>query len=222
MIALVTGGAHGIGAAVVRLLAERGDDVVVADIDPDGEQGSLFVRTDVRDLVDNERAVAATVEEFGGLDAVVFSAGVAGRCGLEDFSVARYRDTMSVNLDAVVYGLAACTTVLRGGSALVVSSIAGLTGSPDAFYAASKHALIGLARSVTPGFRVNALCPGLVDTRAVAPFRSKLVRAGLALAAPAEVAVAARTVLDDERTNQVWVVQAGRPAEPVPATAPVR
>ncbi|MEU0882629.1 SDR family oxidoreductase [Lentzea sp. NPDC005914] len=212
MIALVTGGAHGIGAALVRRLIGRGDDVVIADVDLDGERGSLFVRTDVRSYEGNERVVAAAVERFGGLDIAVFNAGAAGP---RSFSVAGYRDAMRINLDAVVYGLAACSAVLNG-SALVMSSIAGLTGSPDVCYGTAKHAQIGLVRSISqtaPGYRINALCPGLVDTRAVAAYRSELVAAGLELATPEEVAAAAETVLGDRRTGQVWSVQAGRPVE---------
>lgn len=212
MIALVTGGAHGIGAAIVRRLIARGDEVVVADVDPDGERGSHFVLTDVRSFEANENAVATAVDRFGGLDLAVFNAGVAGPRG---FSVSGYRDTMRVNLDAAVYGVAACANVMSGGSVLVMASIAGLTGSPDVYYATAKHAQIGLVRSVAqtrPGFRINALCPGLVDTRAVAAYRSELVAAGLALASPDEVAVAAETVLGDQGTGRVWTVEAGRPA----------
>lgn len=213
MIALVTGGAHGIGAALVRRLIGRGDDVVVADVDPDGERGNLFVRTDVRSYSDNERVVAAAVERFGRLDIAVFNAGAAGP---RTFSVSGYHDAMRINLDAVVYGLATCSDVLKGGSALVMASIAGLTGSPDVYYGTAKHAQIGLVRSIAqtaPGYRINALCPGLVDTRAVARYRSELVAAGLALASPDEIAAAAETVLGDRRTGQVWSVQAGRPVE---------
>ncbi|HEX8865336.1 MAG TPA: SDR family oxidoreductase, partial [Lentzea sp.] len=122
MIALVTGGAHGIGAALVRRLAGRGDDVVVADVDPHGERGGFFVRTDVRSYEDNERLVAAATERFGRLDIAVFNAGAAGP---RSFSVDGYRDAMRINLDAVVYGLAACSEALEGGTALVMASVAG-------------------------------------------------------------------------------------------------
>jgi NAD(P)-dependent dehydrogenase (short-subunit alcohol dehydrogenase family) len=189
------------------------------------EIGALFVPTDVGEPVHNTRAVNATVEAFGRLDNVVLNAGVPGRCGLHDFTVERYRDTLRTNLDGTVYGLHACLPPLRRqghGSIAVMASIAGLTGSPDLFYAAGKHALVGLTRSAGPalaadGIRINALCPGLVDTPALAPHRRALREHGLRLADPDAVAAAVETVLAGPGTGQVWAVQAGQPAALVPA-----
>ncbi|EOD66365.1 SDR family NAD(P)-dependent oxidoreductase, partial [Amycolatopsis vancoresmycina] len=205
--------------------------VVIADRDPAAgeavaaEVGGLFVRADVGVPADNTRAVDATVEAFGRLDNVVLNAGVPGRCGLADFTVERYRDTLRTNLDGVVYGLHACLAPLRRqrhGSIVVMASIAGLSGSPDLFYATSKHALVGLARSAAPalaaaGIRLNALCPGLADTPALAPYRRVLRERGLRLADPGAVAAAVETVLAGPGTGQVWTVQAGQPATVVPA-----
>ncbi|WP_220817444.1 SDR family oxidoreductase [Amycolatopsis echigonensis] len=99
--------------------------------------------------------------------------------------------------------------------------MAGLTGSPDLFYATSKHALIGLVRSAAPqlgsdGVRINALCPGLVDTPVLAGFRSSLEKAGLRIAEPAEAATAVETILASGETGGAGVMQAGRPANLVP------
>ncbi|MFL4494793.1 SDR family NAD(P)-dependent oxidoreductase [Streptomyces sp. VTCC 41912] len=228
-VALITGGASGIGAATARRLAGHGWRVVVADLDTTGgravaeECGGLFVATDVASPDDNERAVAYTVEEFGRLDAAVLNAAIACRCGLDDFTPQRYRDTLRTDLDGVVYGLHAVLRRMReqgGGRIVVTGSIAGLTGSPDVFYATAKHALVGLVRSAAPlleadRIRLNTVCPGLVDTPAVASMRATLLEHGLLLADPDEVAAAIETVLADERTGHAWSVQAGRTAEPI-------
>jgi NAD(P)-dependent dehydrogenase (short-subunit alcohol dehydrogenase family) len=228
-VALITGAASGIGAATARRLTGRGWRVVVADVDATrgaavaGECGGRYVATDVASAEDNEHAVARTVEEFGRLDAVLLNAAVPGHCGLDDFTPRRYRDTMGTNLDGVVYGLHAALPQLRrqgGGHVVVTSSIAGLTGSPDVFYAAAKHALLGLVRSAAPqlepdGIRINSVCPGLVDTPVLASSRNALLAHGLRLADPAEVAAAIETVLSDDRTGRAWTVQAGHPATPV-------
>jgi NAD(P)-dependent dehydrogenase (short-subunit alcohol dehydrogenase family) len=230
-VALITGGASGIGAATARRLAGRGARVVI--VDRDAERGTAlaaeldgrFVAADVGVPGDNVAAVEVAVLEFGRLDVVMLNAGISGRCGLRDFSVPSYRDTMRTNLDGVVYGLDACLPQLRGqggGSVVVTASLAGLTGSPDLFYATSKYALIGLVRSAAPllaadGVTINALCPGLVDMPAVAAFRPLLDKAGLRIADPDEAAVAVETILADGRTGASWLVQAGCPATPLPA-----
>ena len=167
--------------------------------------------------------MARAVEEFGRLDAVVLNAAIAGQCGLDNFMPQRYRATMRTDLDGVVYGLHAALPRLRrqgGGHIVVTGSIAGLTGSPDVFYATAKHALIGLVRSAAPllepdGIRLNTVCPGLVDTPVLASARTALLTHGLLLADPDEIAAAIETVLADERTGRAWTVQAGRPATPV-------
>jgi NAD(P)-dependent dehydrogenase (short-subunit alcohol dehydrogenase family) len=228
-VALVTGGAGGIGSAIARRLARRGARVVIADLDTRRgaelatEIDGMFVPTDVGSPADGQAAADTAVAEFGGLDVAVFSAAVPGRTRLDDFDPQRYREVMRINVDGVVYGLTACLEPLRArnGSALVIASIAGLSGSPDAFYSASKHAVLGLVRATAVaqrplGVRVNALCPGLVDTPLLGPMRDPLLSAGLLLATADEVAVAAETVLADETGGRVWTVQAGRPAEPAP------
>ncbi|MFF9480538.1 SDR family NAD(P)-dependent oxidoreductase [Streptomyces sp. NPDC014733] len=224
---LVTGGASGIGAATARRLARGGWRVTVVDRDGAGavavagECGGLGVAADVGVPEENARAVARAVEEFGRLDAVVLGAAVPGRCALEDFTPRAYRDTLRTDLDGVVYGLHAALPPLRrrGGGVVVLGSLAGLTGSPDVFYATAKHALVGLVRSAAPlltadRIRLDAVCPGLVDTPAVAPFRAALLARGLLLATPDEVAAAVETVLADPGTGRIWTVQAGHPATP--------
>lgn len=229
-VALVTGAASGIGEAIAEDLAAQGFRVVVADRDEErgaevaARVGGRFVPVDVSRRADNERAVASVVEAHGRLDVVVLNAGVPGGCGIDDFTEEAYRATMGANLDGVVFGFHAALPHLRaagGGSVVVTSSMAGLTASPDPFYAAGKHAVIGLVRSASmllaaDGIRINALCPGLVDTPLVAPFRSALVDAGLALAAPADAATAVRSILTSGRSGEAWVFQHGQEAVPVP------
>jgi NAD(P)-dependent dehydrogenase (short-subunit alcohol dehydrogenase family) len=228
-VALVTGGAGGFGAAVARRLHERGAAVVVADIDPAGEAvadevDGLFVRTDVRDAEASKAAVAAAVERFGGLDLAFLNAGVTSQMTLgDDFSVERYRMVMGVNLDGVVFGAVAALPALlaRGGGQIVATaSLAGLVAVPnDPLYAANKHAVVGLVRSLGlayagHGVRINALCPGFADTPLIAGAHDLLRDAGFPIIPVADVVTAFEAIIDADGTGECWFVQAGRPSEP--------
>ncbi|MFJ7130543.1 SDR family NAD(P)-dependent oxidoreductase [Streptomyces sp. NPDC098101] len=227
-VVLVTGGASGIGAAAVRRFAGHGSRVVVADVDTGrgealaAETGALFVRTDVTELADNEAAVAAAVEAYGRLDVVHLNAGtISGTTIGEAFAPERYRRLMGVNLDSVVFGVQAAYGPLKasGGSVVVTASATGMRPSYEVFYAASKHAVVGLVRSLGPvleadGISINALCPGLVDTPLIAERMDELTRAGLPIATSADVVDALETVLADRRTGQAWLVMADRDVAP--------
>jgi NAD(P)-dependent dehydrogenase (short-subunit alcohol dehydrogenase family) len=226
---LVTGGANGLGAAMVRHFTAAGHHVAAADIDEAGGRelaqatGCLFVRADVSIFADNQAAVRQVVAAFGRLDAVCLNAGGPGGTTTgEDFDPDRYRQGMHVNLDGVVYGANAALPHLRarGGAILITSSLAGLVPFVDLYYAAAKHALIGLTRSLAEflepdNITVNAICPGFADTRLIAPLRDALTAAGIALADPRHVAAVAAAILDSPATGQAWAVQAGQPAAPV-------
>lgn len=224
---LVTGGAQGLGAALVRRLIAAGRQVAVADIDTEAgdrlakETGCLFIRTDVGVFAENQAAVRATVERFGGLDMLCANAGVAvGAANGDDFDIDRYRRGMRVDLDGAVFAINAALPQLRargGGAVLVTSSLAGISPATDPYYGAAKHALIGLARSFAlilraENIRVNAICPGFVDTRLVDVVREALTAHGFAIADADQVAEAAETVLNSPETGQVWEIQAGRGA----------
>jgi NAD(P)-dependent dehydrogenase (short-subunit alcohol dehydrogenase family) len=188
-VAVVTGGASGIGAAIVRALRDRGASVVFGDLDDArgealaSEVGATFRRTDVRHLAENTALVASAVELYGGLDHAFLNAGVLGIPMDQHFvggpfdpaagDPDRYRLVMEVNVDGVVHGIAAALPALRsrgGGGIVATASVAGLLPyPPDPWYAASKHAVVGYVRSVAhavraEGITVNAICPGGVST----------------------------------------------------------
>jgi len=230
-VALVTGGANGIGRAAARRLAAGGAHVVVADVDRDGGQqvagqvGGAFVLCDVRNIEDSQAAVAQAVNRFGGLDIAFLNAGVATTTfGLgADFDPAAYRRAMAINVDGVFFGVHAALPALtaRGGGAIVLTaSLAGLTAVPlDPVYCANKHAVVGLARALGPalaghGIAVNALCPGFADTAINIGVHDVIAEARIPLLAVDDVVDAFMAILASGETGQAWYVQSGRPSEP--------
>lgn len=225
-VALVTGGASGLGRATCRALAEAGATVVVADVDAEGgeavarEAGGLFVRCDVSDLEENRAAVAFAVDRFGGLDLVHLNAGISTGCGLgEDFSEEKYRRAMAINLDGVVFGTHAAMPALRehgGGAIVATASLAGLTGTPyDPIYSANKHAVVGLTRSLgaslaEQGIRFNAVCPGFAESQIIAPFRQSLVDSGMPIIPAETVAGTVVELFAGDMTGECWFIQPGR------------
>jgi NAD(P)-dependent dehydrogenase (short-subunit alcohol dehydrogenase family) len=181
--AIVTGATSGMGRATTVLFAREGASVVASGRDP--ERGAAlveeirrdggrveFVAGDVSLPETNERLVETCRRSFGGADAVVCCAGMLGLGSATDVPVETWRQTLAVNLDAVFYLLRAALPEMqrgRGGSIVLVSSIAAFKGFPNhAAYCASKGALIALVRQVAidygPKVRINALCPGPTDT----------------------------------------------------------
>jgi NAD(P)-dependent dehydrogenase (short-subunit alcohol dehydrogenase family) len=228
-VALVTGGANGIGAAVVRRLAGRGASVVVADLDlataetVAAEVGGVAVRCDVSSLDDNLAAVAVAVETFGGLDIAVLNAGVSVGCSLgDDFDLAGYRRLIGANLDGPVLGLHAVWPAMRerGGDVIVTASMAALASVPvEPLYAASKAAVTALVRSLAPswesaGVRVNAVCPSFTDTAIIEGFRATIAELRIPLLDVEQVADAFEQVLATGRTGESWMVVPGREVAP--------
>jgi NAD(P)-dependent dehydrogenase (short-subunit alcohol dehydrogenase family) len=127
-----------------------------------------------------------------------------------------------VNVDGVVFGVRRLARVMEEGDAIVVTaSLAGLTGvEGDPIYSLTKHAVIGLARSVAPqlaerGIRLNAVCPGFADTPMVrGELRASLEAGDFPLLRPEEVAEAVMRAARSEGTGEAWIVQPGRDPEP--------
>ena len=184
-IALVTGGAHGIGRALCRALSIEGARVAVADLDlPAAEKiaseiGGLAVQVDVADPVSLAASIVRTESELGPIDIFVSNAGVAFGDGPEGAASApdeHWRACIDINLMAHVYAARSMIPKMieRGGGCLVnVVSAAGLlTQVGEAAYTASKHAAAGFAKSLAithgdSGIQVVLVCPQAVATRMI-------------------------------------------------------
>jgi NAD(P)-dependent dehydrogenase (short-subunit alcohol dehydrogenase family) len=202
MKAIVTGGAAGLGAAMVDRLRAEGLEVDVLD---------LTTGFDV--------TVPGQWESVGPVDVACLNAGVlGGRPDPAKIDLDRYRRAMAVNVDGVVFGVRHLANVMpRGGRIVATASVAGLTAMPDdPVYCATKHAVVGFVRSTAPalaarGISINAVCPGIADTAMVAgKAREALDAAGFPLLTPAEVADAVWLALTSGETGHAWAVQPGR------------
>lgn len=181
-VVLVTGGGAGIGAAIVRRFVAEGARVVIGDISTGpaealaaeltGAGGQAeAVALDVAEAQDWERVVAAILDCHGGLDVLVNNAGIYQNLPLEETSEDAWDQMMAVNAKGPFLGTRAVMAAMRarGGGAIVnVSSMAGITGSRAAHYAASKGAVRLLTKSVAlagaPDIRCNSVHPGMVET----------------------------------------------------------
>ena len=183
-VAIITGGAGGIGRAAGRLFVAEGAQVLLADIDEDAlrdavaEIGSNQVShcvTDVTDLEANERMVALAEERYGGVDVMLANAGIEGQVKpITECDVEVFDRVMAVNVRGVWLGLKSVIPAMQkrgGGSIVITSSVAGVTGTPGISpYNTSKHAVIGMMRSAARecaamGIRVNTVNPSPVETR---------------------------------------------------------
>lgn len=184
-VALVTGAASGIGNATAHALAREGARVVVADIDVAGgektaaaiaESGGRahFVRADVTRESEVEALIAAAVEVFGRLDCAVNNAGITPTpSALHDIALEDWIRTLTINLTGIFLCLKYELPVMQkqaSGAIVNMASGAGVVATPGlAHYCASKHGILGLTKTaamenIKAGIRVNALCPGAVDT----------------------------------------------------------
>jgi NAD(P)-dependent dehydrogenase (short-subunit alcohol dehydrogenase family) len=181
-VAVVTGAASGIGRAATQRILEQGGRVVAVDLpaadlswlealDPDGAH-TRIVAADVTDEAANASAVAAAAE-LGGLDAMLLNAGLPVNGTIESVDMASFDRVIAVNLRAVVLGVRAGLPALRKSktpAVVVTASVSGLGGDPGLWaYNAAKGGVINFVRSAAlelgrEGIRINAVCPGPVQT----------------------------------------------------------
>jgi NAD(P)-dependent dehydrogenase (short-subunit alcohol dehydrogenase family) len=228
-VAVITGGASGIGLATAQLFAAEGASVVIVDRNADAgevaakELDGRFVAADVGDPGDWRTIVDAAQETFGGVDIAYLNAGVTtGESNIDALTDDQYRRIMGANVDGVVFGCRALVPAItaRGGGAIVcTASLAGLIAfPPDPIYTLTKHAVVGLVRSLGPQLAdkritVNAICPGIVRTPLVGDAAAMLEQAGFPMIEPSEIAAAVLMAATGTATGEAFACQAG--AEPV-------
>jgi NAD(P)-dependent dehydrogenase (short-subunit alcohol dehydrogenase family) len=215
-VALVTGAASGIGRASALALARAGSRLVVADLDAEGAQRvakeieatggeALACSVDVSEPEPNETMVRAALDRFGCIDVAHLNAGIAAPSSIVAGDLEAWDRVIAVNLRGVYLGMRAIAAPMveaGRGSIVVTASVAGLRGGAGmASYYASKHGAVGLVKAAAVelaprGVRVNAVCPGVIDTPILGPLHgSEALRGPLAnlhplgrVGAPEEVA----------------------------------
>ena len=192
-VAIVTGGASGLGRAIALLLAREGAKVVATDVNEDGgdetvraikEAGkeALFIKHDVRSEKAWAQVIGATTERFGRLDILVNCAGVFLASSIKDLTLEKWRWVMSINLDGVFLGVKYASEAMArtgGGSIINMSSAGGIVGTSDSSaYNASKGGVRLLTKAAAIEFsksghdlniRVNSVHPGVIETPMTAP-----------------------------------------------------
>lgn len=238
-MALITGGARGMGASEAALFADEGARVVVSDvlddvgaatasrISPDGTT-CRFVHHDVTSEDDWAAAVAFTLDTFGGIDILVNNAGIFERGTVMDTTLEAYMRTVNINQVGVFLGMKSVAPHMvarKSGSIVNISSVAGMAGTPGFLaYGASKWAVRGMTKGVAKelapfGVRVNSIHPGIIDTPMLQTFDDvgvrEMVRQRIPLGYEAEPVHVARLALylasDDSSysTGSEFIVDGG-------------
>lgn len=200
-VALISGGARGMGAEDARLLVEEGARVVIGDVrDDEGKalaselgDAARYVHLDVTQLDQWEAAVATATGEFGKLDVLVNNAGIVAAGPLREFRMDKWQQVLDVNLTGTFLGMRSVVdpmTEAGGGSIINISSIEGVRGAPMVHpYVASKWAVRGITKSAAlelapVNIRVNSVHPGFIRTPMTAHLPEDMVT--IPLGRPAE------------------------------------
>ena len=209
-VAVITGGAGGIGKAAGKRFVEEGADVLLVDLDEGaladacqeiGSNKVSYLVADVTSAQDNQTMIDTATERYGGVDAFLANAGVEGDvASITEYDETRFDQVMAVNVKGPFLGLRAAIPALTergGGSIVITSSVAGIRGAPGvAPYVTSKHAVIGMMKSAAKecaaaNIRVNTVNPSPVETRMMrsleqgfAPDAPEQAKAGMAAAIP--------------------------------------
>jgi 3alpha(or 20beta)-hydroxysteroid dehydrogenase len=229
-VALISGGARGMGAEHARALAAEGAAVVIGDVlDADGAavadaigDQATYVHLDVTDEHSWSDAVEATVERYGSLSVLVNNAGIVNGNLIHQYEVAEWRAILDVNLTGTFLGIRASVgamTAAGGGSIVNVSSVEGFRGSPGLHgYTATKFAVRGLSKSAAlelapQNIRVNSIHPGFIRTPMTAGIPEDFLSIPLGRGAdPAEVSAMVLFLASDESsycTGSEFVVDGG-------------
>ncbi|MGO3107728.1 MAG: SDR family NAD(P)-dependent oxidoreductase [Sphingobacterium sp.] len=181
-VAIVTGGASGIGKAIVEIFLEEGAKVVIADINEElglamleeNSEGNLvLIKADSASTEDSEKIVSAAVENFGALHIAVNNAGIGGpSTDVGNYPLDLWNKVIDINLNGVFYGMHFQLPEMEkvGGSIINMASILGEVGfANSSAYAAAKHGVVGLTKSTaweygTRDVRINAIGPGFIKT----------------------------------------------------------
>ena len=196
-VAIITGGAGGIGRATAEQFLIEGAEVLLFDFNEENvvetyeqlESNNLsYFVGDVTRFEDNLQAVEMAKEKYGGLDIFVANAGIEGDIKtIEEYDIDRFDQVIAVNVKGPFLGLKAAIPAMDsrgGGSFIITSSIAGLSGTPQLGpYATSKHAVIGLMKSAAKecaqkNIRVNSINPSPVETRMMRSIEEGLMPGG--------------------------------------------
>ncbi|MCY1396485.1 3-beta-hydroxysteroid dehydrogenase [compost metagenome] len=199
-VALITGGASGLGKADAQLLLREGAYVIITDVDERSgrataeELGCLFIRQDVSREEDWQAVMGTIAERFGRLDILVNNAGIVAPMDIESTSLEHYRRTQAVHSDGTFLGCKYAIEAMRehGGSIINMSSLTAIRGFPLVpSYAAAKGAVLALTHTVAvhcreKGYRIrcNAVLPGIIAT----PLALSVVESAEGMGQPEDVA----------------------------------